>query len=62
MLGLGKYSQNWFYIEYYIYACQLFRNCTSDATNNKSFGSELTAINEVRKRIDYTLNDIFVFF
>ena len=33
-----------------------------DATDNKSFGLGLTAINEVRKRIDYILDDIFVFF
>ena len=32
----------------------------SDAANNKSFGSGLTAINEVRKRIYYMLDDIFV--
>ena len=32
-----------------------------DATNNKSFGSVLTAINEVRKRKDFILDDIFVF-
>ena len=34
----------------------------SDATNNRSFGSGLTAINEVHKRIDYILDEIFVFF
>ena len=32
-----------------------------DATNNKSFGLGLTAINDVRKRIDYAFDDIFVF-
>ena len=71
MLGLGKYSKSWFYMEYSIYmhvlvlwtnGCQFFRNCMSDATYNKSFDSILTAINEVRKRIDYTLDNIFVFF
>ena len=43
MLGLVKFSQSGFYIEYSIYthilvlrikACQLFRNCMSDATDN----------------------------
>ena len=34
----------------------------SDATNNKSFGLVSTDINEVRKRIDYILDDKFVFF
>ena len=33
----------------------------SDATDNKSFGSGLTAINAVRKRIDYILGDIYFF-
>ena len=33
-----------------------------DTTHNKSFDSGLTPINEVRKRIDYIHNDIFVFF
>ena len=32
----------------------------SDATHNKSFGSGLTGINEVSKRIDCILDDIFV--
>ena len=70
MLGLVKYAQSSFYIEYSIYThklvlwikgCQWFRNCMGDATNNKSFGSVLTAINEVRKRKDFILDDIFVF-
>ena len=34
----------------------------SDATHNKSFGSRVTAINEVHKRIYYSVDDIFVFF
>ena len=34
----------------------------SDVTNNKSFGSRLTAINEVCKRIDYILDHVFIFF
>ena len=34
----------------------------SDASDNKSFGLRLTAINEVRKHIYYILDDIFVFF
>ena len=34
----------------------------SYATNNKSFGSRLTANNEVHKLIDYILEDIFVLF
>ena len=33
----------------------------SDATNNKSFGLGLTDINEVRKRIDYIVEDIYFF-
>ena len=33
-----------------------------NATDNKSFGLGLRAINEVRKCIDYILDDIFVFF
>ena len=34
----------------------------SDATDNKSFGSGLTKMSEVRKRIYYILDDIFIFF
>ena len=34
----------------------------SDATDNKSFGSGLTAINEVRKRIVYMTYEIILFF
>ena len=34
----------------------------SDATNNNSFGLGLTAVNEVRKCIEYIIDDIFVFF
>ena len=34
----------------------------NNETNNKSFGSGLKGINEVRKRIDYIVADIFVFF
>ena len=34
----------------------------SDATNNKSFGLGLAAINEVQKRIYYVIDNIFVFF
>ena len=33
-----------------------------DATHKKSFGSELTAINEVRMRIVYMTYDIIIFF
>ena len=33
-----------------------------NATNNKSFGLESTDINEVCKRIDYIIDNIFVFF
>ena len=71
MLGLGKYSQSWFYIEYsicthvlvlWIKGCQFFRKCMSDVTGNKSFGLVLTAINELRKRIYYILDDIYFFF
>ena len=31
----------------------------SDATDNRSFGSVLTAINEFHKRTDYILDKIF---
>ena len=34
----------------------------SDATSNNSFGLGLTAINEVQKRIDYILDNIFDLF
>ena len=34
----------------------------SKATINKSFGLVLIAINEVRKRIDYIFDDMFVLF
>ena len=33
----------------------------SDAINIKSFGSGLTATNEVHKRIDYIFDDISIF-
>ena len=33
-----------------------------NVTNNKSFGSGLTYMNEARKSIDYTLDGIFDFF
>ena len=33
-----------------------------DATHNKSFGFVLTAIHEVRKRIDYINDNIFISF
>ena len=33
-----------------------------DVTHNKSFGLVLTVFNEVRKRIDYILGDIYIFF
>ena len=33
-----------------------------DAIHNKSSGSGLTAINELHRRIDYILDNIFVFF
>ena len=71
MFGIGEYAENWFYTEYSMYTpvlslwikgCQLFRNYMWDATHNKSFGSVLKAINEVRKRIYYVLDNIFVFF
>ena len=71
MLGFGKCAHIWFYIEYSTYThilvlwingCQLFRNFMSNATDNKSFGLELTDINEVQKRIDYILDDIYIFF
>ena len=32
-----------------------------DATNNNSFGLVLTVINEVHKRIDYIIEDIYIF-
>ena len=71
MLGIGKYAQIILYIEYAIYTCililwikgcQLFRKYLSDAANNKFFGSWLTDINEVRKRIDYILDVVFFLF
>ena len=34
----------------------------SDATNNKSFGSGLKSINGVCKRIDYIIDNIYIFF
>ena len=34
----------------------------NNETNNKSFGSGLKGIIEVRKRIDYIVADIFVLF
>ena len=71
MSVLGTESKGWFYTEYSIYThilvlwikgCQLFINCMSNVTNNKSFGLGLTAINEVHKRIYCMLDGIFVFF
>ena len=71
MLGLRKYAQSWFYIEYYIYThilvlwikgCQLFINCKCDATHNKSFGLVFSAINELRKRIVNMTYDIIFYF
>ena len=69
MLGIDIYAQSLFYLEYSIYTpawslwikgCQLFRNWMWDAAQNKSIGLELRAINEVRKRIYYILDDIFL--
>ena len=69
--SIGKYAQSWFDTEYSIYTpllslwingCQLIINCMWYETHNKSFGSVLTAIIEVRKRIDYIFDDIFVSF
>ena len=37
----------------------MFRNFMRDASVSKSFGSGLTDINEVRKRLDYTI-DYFI--
>ena len=34
----------------------------SNATNNKSFGLGLIDMNEVCKRIDYILDDIYILF
>ena len=68
MFGLGKYAQSWFYKVYLIYAhilvlwmkgYQLFRNCMSDATVIKLFGSGLTTIHIVPKRTVYMTYDIF---
>ena len=70
MLGIGKYAQGLFYIEYSIYTpvlslwikgCHLFRNCLWDATHNESFGLGLTALNEVRKHIHYILDNIYIY-
>ena len=38
----------------------MFRNCMWDVTHNNSFGSGLTAFNEVCKRIDYIHEKIFL--
>ena len=67
MLGLGKYSKSWFYIEYSTYTHKLFllilfRNCMSDATDNKSFGLGLTDINKASKHIVYIDYEIIAFF
>ena len=70
MLGLVKYAQSWFYIEYLIYnhtvilwinGCQFFRIYMSNATDNNSFGSLLTAMNEVYKLIYYIVGDIYFY-
>ena len=45
----------------WIKGCQFFRNHMCDATNHKSYGSGLTAVTEVHKRIVYILNNIIVF-
>ena len=34
----------------------------SDATDNKSFGSALTSMNEIRKRIYCIVGDVFILF
>ena len=69
-MGLGKYAPNRFYIEYSIYThtltlwikgSQFFRNCMCDAIHNKSFGSGLTAMKEVHRRICFILDDIFLY-
>ena len=39
-----------------------FRNCICNATHNNSFGSVLTAIHEVNRRLYYIMDDIFVYF
>ena len=71
MLGLGKYAQSWFYIEYLIYThisvlwinrCQLFINFVCIATHKKSYGLLLTGINELRKRLVYITYGIIIFF
>ena len=71
MLGLGKYVQIRFYIEYsinthglvlWMKGCKSFGNWMCDATHNESFGSVSTASNEAPKIIYYTIDDIFFFF
>ena len=71
LFRIGKYDQSWFYIEYSIYThvlvlyiegCEFFRKCMSDATNNNSFGSVLTATNDVGKCIYYIIDGIYFFF
>ena len=71
MLGIGKYAHSWFYIEYlvctnvlslWIKGCQLLRKCMWDATHKMSFASGLKDSNEMRKCIDYIIDNIFVLF
>ena len=42
-------------------AKKYIRNCTCDATHDRSFSLGLTNIDKVRKSIDYIPNDIFFF-
>ena len=71
MLGICKYAQSWFYIEYSILTlvlslrikdCQLFRKFICEATHNRWFGLGLIDINEVNKRIVYMTYAIIIFF
>ena len=44
------------------YRFQLIRKCMLDVTHIKSFGLGIPAINEVRNRIYYILDDIYFYF
>ena len=71
MPGLGREAQIKSYIQYSMYThtlvlwitCyQFFRKFVCDATLRESFGSGLTAVNEVHQRVFFILDDIYIFF
>ena len=43
-------------------AKKYIRNCTCDATHDRSFSLGLTTVKEVRKHMDYIIDDIFILF